>query len=90
MWVHERVHSSLPWSWDEVQHLLSVLKPLDFRESTSQLHMYQIHCDFFIHEVCCSYLDYVESLDSNYDLKVFSPLCIISILLMICIFFLLW
>jgi len=66
------------------------LKPLGSSDSTSQLHLHQINYDFLIHKICYSWVDYVRSLDSNYDLKVFSWLCIISIILDICIFFLLW
>jgi len=39
------------WSWDEVQHLLSALKPLDSNDYTSQLHLYQINCYYLIHKV---------------------------------------
>ncbi len=49
--------------------------------------MHQINCDFLIHEVHCSWLNYVGSLDFNYGLKVFSWLCIVSIILNICILF---
>ncbi len=48
-----------------------ILKPLNFNDNTSQLHLHQINCDFFIDKTCCSSLDYVRSLDFGYDLKVF-------------------
>jgi hypothetical protein len=30
----------------------NILKSEDFNDNTSQLYMYQINCDFFIHEAC--------------------------------------
>jgi hypothetical protein len=48
-----------------------ILKPLNFNDNTSQLHLHQINRDFFIHKTCYSWLDYVRSLDFGYNLKIF-------------------
>jgi hypothetical protein len=65
------------------------LKPLDSSDSTSQLHLLQINCVFVIHQACCCF-NYVGSLVSSYGLAILSPLCIIFIILMKCIYILLW
>jgi hypothetical protein len=44
----------------------SALKPLNFCDSTSQMYLHQINCDFVIHEACNCCLDYVGSLDSSF------------------------
>jgi hypothetical protein len=56
----------------------SVLKPLNFSDSTSQLYMHQINCDFVIHEVYSCYLDYVESLDSIFH-EMYIDLVLVNI-----------
>jgi hypothetical protein len=48
-----------------------ILKPLNFNDNTSQLHLHQINCDFLIHKTCCTWLDYEKNLDFGYDLKIF-------------------
>jgi hypothetical protein len=44
----------------------SILKPLNSCDSTSQLYLHQINCDFFIHEASNCGLYYVGNLDSNF------------------------
>jgi len=62
------------WVGIEFNVCWCILKPLDSNDNTSQLNMYEINCDFFIHEACSSCLDYIGRLDSNYSLKVFSTM----------------
>ncbi len=74
------------WSWLKFSICKCILKPLDSSDITSQLHLLQIKFVFLIHQACCSCFNYVGSLVSNYSLIVFFPMCIISIILMKCIF----